>query len=121
MNGLLFGDVTKHASTVDLKQETLQNIQTNFTALKIAIEDLMEQNETLRKEIASVKEGAPGQRILSFGRGTSTASSVPSGSYFYFGDSGTDGSYRIYVSGSNLVTERRESGSWVEKSAILAS
>lgn len=39
----------------------------------------------------------------------------------YFGDENTDGSWRITVSGTNLLVERRESGVWVEKSAFLAS
>lgn len=37
----------------------------------------------------------------------------------YFGDRNTDGSWRIRVNGNNLVFERRESGAWVEKSAIV--
>lgn len=39
----------------------------------------------------------------------------------YFGAEGVDGSWRITVSGSNLLVERRESGVWVEKSAFLAA
>jgi hypothetical protein len=39
-------------------------------------------------------------------------------SEFYFGDPNTDGTYRIRPSGSNLVTERRESGIWVVKQTI---
>lgn len=37
----------------------------------------------------------------------------------YFGDSATDGTWRITQSGSNLSIQRRESGSYVEKSAVL--
>ena len=43
---------------------------------------------------------------------------VPSGSFLYFGDSSTNGSWRIYVSGVNLVVEKRESGLWVEKGSF---
>lgn len=39
---------------------------------------------------------------------------------FYLGDSGTDGTWRIIRSGTDLVFERRESGSWVTKSTIPA-
>ncbi len=39
---------------------------------------------------------------------------------FYFGASDTDGSWRIVRTGNNLAIERRESGSWVEKSLIEA-
>lgn len=46
---------------------------------------------------------------------------ITSGNYFYFGDSTTNGSWRIYDNGTNLITERRESGVWVEKSAILST
>ena len=38
----------------------------------------------------------------------------------YFGDSETDGSWRITRSGNDLVIQRRESGSWVTKSTISA-
>lgn len=37
---------------------------------------------------------------------------------YYMGDSATDGSWRIVRSGTDLVFERRESGSWVTKSTI---
>lgn len=48
-----------------------------------------------------------------------SAPSVPSGEYLYFGDSGTDGSWRISVSGNNLIIERRESSAWAEKGSYL--
>lgn len=37
---------------------------------------------------------------------------------FYFGDSATEGSWRIIRSGNNLVFQRFESSVWVDKSAI---
>jgi hypothetical protein len=37
---------------------------------------------------------------------------------FYFGDPDVDGTYRIRPSGSTLVTERRESGVWVNKQTL---
>jgi hypothetical protein len=43
-----------------------------------------------------------------------------SDAFFYMGDSATDGSWRIGRSGTGLVMERRESGSWVAKSTIQA-
>ena len=49
--------------------------------------------------------------------GKVTTGDVQTGSTnaFYFGDSVTDGSWRITRNGNNLVFERRESGSWVTK------
>ncbi len=44
--------------------------------------------------------------------GTSTSLSI------YFGDSVTDGSWRITISGNDLSFERRESGSWVQKGSM---
>ena len=38
---------------------------------------------------------------------------------FYFGATDADGSWRMNRSGNNLVIERRESGSWVEKAQIV--
>lgn len=38
---------------------------------------------------------------------------------FYFGDSATDGTWRIIRSANNLVFQRRESGAWVDKSMVL--
>ena len=43
-----------------------------------------------------------------------------SDAFFYIGDSGTDGSWRIGRSGNNMVMERRESGNWVTKQTIQA-
>lgn len=43
---------------------------------------------------------------------------VGSSNAFYLGDPTTNGSWRIIRSGNNLAFERRESGSWVEKTAI---
>lgn len=37
---------------------------------------------------------------------------------FYFGDPSTDGTWRIMRNGNNIVFQRRESDSWVSKSAI---
>ena len=50
----------------------------------------------------------------------STDISIPTANYLYIGPSGSNGSWRMYVSGNNLVFERRESGSWNEKGAITA-
>lgn len=41
-------------------------------------------------------------------------------SYFYLGDATTDGSWRFYINAGDLVFEKRESGSWVEKGAFTA-
>lgn len=35
--------------------------------------------------------------------------------YFYIGNSSTDGSWRFYISGTDLVFERRVSSTWTEK------
>jgi hypothetical protein len=40
---------------------------------------------------------------------------VASGDAYYFGDSSTDGSWRIIRSGNNLVRQRREAGVWTTK------
>jgi len=38
----------------------------------------------------------------------------------YFGDSATNGTWRITKDVDDLVIERRESGSWIEKSRVTA-
>jgi hypothetical protein len=45
---------------------------------------------------------------------------VDSTSYTYIGDSATNGSWRFYINGTDLVFERRESGTWIEKGAFTA-
>ena len=45
---------------------------------------------------------------------------VPAASYLYIGDSGTNGSWRFYISGADLVIEKREAGTWNEKSRFTA-
>jgi len=53
---------------------------------------------------------------LSAGAVTATGNvTTSSTTAFYLGDSATDGSWRFIRSGNNLVVERRESGSWVNK------
>lgn len=37
---------------------------------------------------------------------------------FYFGEKGTNGSWRLIRSGDNLVVQRLEVGSWVTKSTF---
>ncbi len=46
--------------------------------------------------------------------------STVSTSIISIGDPAADGSWRILVSGVDLVVQRKESGSWVEKGAFLA-
>lgn len=45
---------------------------------------------------------------------------VQSGDAYYLGAKSTDGSWRIIMSGNDLVFQRRESGSWVTKQTISA-
>ena len=45
---------------------------------------------------------------------------LPATGAVYLGAADTDGSWRIVRSGSDLVFQRRESGSWVTKGTILA-
>ena len=45
---------------------------------------------------------------------------IGSTSAFYFGDSTTDGTWKISRNGTDLVIERRESGSYVEKGSFVA-
>ena len=45
---------------------------------------------------------------------------VVSNGYVYRGDPNTDGSWRDYVSGGDLIFEKREGGSWVEKGRFVA-
>jgi hypothetical protein len=43
---------------------------------------------------------------------------IASDKAFNFGDASTNGSWRIVRDGNNLAIQRREAGSWVEKSLI---
>ncbi|MFC1546681.1 hypothetical protein ACFL4O_03070, partial [bacterium] len=44
---------------------------------------------------------------------------IGSSNAIYLGDPGTDGSWRIYISGNNLELEKRESSSWVSKGTLM--
>ncbi len=57
--------------------------------------------------------------VANFLGGTSNQLPLALTTYIYLGDSGTDGSWRIGVSTTNLVFERRESAAWVEKGAFV--
>jgi len=98
-------------------------------------EDLRSELEELKSELSNLKKQKttitlPGnivQRSVGIpvpidqgGTGAVTAEQARTnlgvgGTTLNLGDSSTDGSWRIMVSGNNLVIERRESGSWVEK------
>lgn len=41
--------------------------------------------------------------------------------YVYFGSYTVDGSWRMYISGTDFLVERLEAGTWVEKSRFLAT
>ena len=43
---------------------------------------------------------------------------LSTGATLYLGDSGTNGSWRLTVSGANLSVQKREAGAWVEKAAF---
>lgn len=52
----------------------------------------------------------------------SSSGELPLGSstFIYFGDSSTDGSWRIGIVVNDLSVQRRESSLWVEKGAFVA-
>lgn len=67
--------------------------------------------------------GTPASRKITLANllgATSGSVVLASTTYLYFGDTGTDGSWRIGRSGTSLVVERRESSVWVEKGAFVA-
>lgn len=44
---------------------------------------------------------------------------ITSDATFYIGDKNTDGSWRYWISGADLVYEKRVAGVWVNKQTIL--
>lgn len=55
------------------------------------------------------------------GSGSSGLTDPPQVTAVYFGDPTTDGTWKISVVGGNLSFQLRESGSYVEKTAITAN
>lgn len=51
-------------------------------------------------------------------RGVAGDLTLSSDGIIYLGDPNTDGTWRIRVSGTAFVVERRESSAWVEKGAF---
>lgn len=47
-----------------------------------------------------------------------TDSATPTYTLVNFGDPTVDGSWRISVSGTDMIFERREAGSWIQKGAV---
>ncbi len=41
--------------------------------------------------------------------------------YLYLGPPNQDNSWRVFVNGSNLAFERRESGSWIDRGSLIGS
>lgn len=48
------------------------------------------------------------------------AGSVQVGNFVNFGDPNVNGSWRMSISGTDIIVERRESGSWVNKGGFTA-
>lgn len=66
--------------------------------------------------------GSPANKKITFDnfQKSITTLEIPSGNYIYFGDPSSDGTWRIGVSGGDLVFQLRVSSSWVEKGAMIA-
>lgn len=67
-------------------------------------------------------EPHPDSYVLSVNKGKavwSSASGGSSSSVFYLGDPTVDGTWRLFVSGTDLLVQRLESGTWVEKGSFL--
>lgn len=114
---------------ISFKHQTQSNM---FNKSVSIIESSIEDGVT--RKLRQLKINLPVQRQLSIpvsidegGTGATTAAQaainlgIATSNTVYFGDANTNGSWRITTSGNNLVIERRESGSWVEKGAFLAS
>lgn len=58
--------------------------------------------------------------VLGGASGVSTQGNilVPSDKYFYFGASDADGSFRWYISGGDLIFEKRVGGNWIERGRL---
>lgn len=98
--------------------------QSEFDKLTVAVDKGM---SSVRSEIKRVQPGIT-RYIQPYQRGVTIPVPVAQGgtglnnnNYFYLGgNSETDGTWRFAISGNDLSVQRRESGSWVEKSAFLA-
>lgn len=112
----------------------------NVSALKKEIDELKDMLERVREILPMLTQGTTakggsgvlglptpsghsGQFLTTDGNQFSWATVTASGGsgtdqIKYFGDATTDGSWRIGVSGADLLVEKRESGVWVEKSAF---
>jgi len=64
--------------------------------------------------------GTPLSRKMTVANLRSELMKMPSAGFLYFGDSGTDGTWRIGLDSGALVFQLRVSGSWVEKGAVAA-
>lgn len=106
---------------------TINNINTSFTAnshttlaTSKATKDYIDLYvQSVAVVTADVDQTIEGNKTF---EGDHTAFNNPIflSDYFYFGDSITDGSWRIYISVNGLVFERRESGVWNYKGGFSA-
>ena len=84
---------------MELEDVTLESVQHMFELYKTALDNMYRY---LMSDITTIEI---------------TDDVDSGGKWLYIGDKGTNGSWRIGISGTDLNSERRESGTWVPKAA----
>lgn len=102
-----------------VKKEDYTN---SLLKMDMDLTDFQAQIGRLNNMIKNIQlQNALGIQALGNIQATSGSTNVIStGNYLYFGTSDSDGSWRLYVGGNDLIVERRESGIWVEKGRFTA-
>lgn len=141
---LVISEITKRPPKViekTIKTEIIRPVETIKETRIKEDKDLRAEIESLKKELEVFKQILPlggsgviglpmmashaGQVLTNDGNAPlwSDASSSSGGSSanpFYIGDSTTNGSWRLFIVGTDLSFQRLELGIWTEKGAMLA-
>lgn len=102
-------------------EETIENELTEdrsqFSQMKEKMGELEDQYKKLLKRYEELKTERLNPPPYTFGGFPQDWSLINLGTTLNLGDPNTNGSWRIYVDGTNVSFQRRESDSWVEKGA----
>ena len=128
--GDIYSDIAGAAGTTFYVKESGNATNTGWIA--VGTEDhkvMVEAADALAEFLLDKIVGANGLTATSFDKGAGveavqigiTDLELGAANYAYFGSPTVDGSWRLHISGTDLVAERRESASWIEKGAFTAA
>ena len=100
-----------------VRKEEMESVIDQLTAQIAELQDVIER---LSSEAVSKKPAILGIQSTGGLQRSGETVNLDAGQFIYFGQPTSNGTWRLYVSGTDIVAERLESGSWVAKGGFTA-